>query len=66
MKWQGARQTSCRHCRQDIENFFPYRRGEWRDRGNNAECPDNSGKLHAPYRATPSGLQIARKDAEKN
>jgi hypothetical protein len=43
----GVRQTSCRHCGLDIEGIAPYRRGEWRDRGNNTHCPD--GKLHAPY-----------------
>lgn len=44
-----CRRTSCRHCEHDIEGFFPYRRGEWRDRGNNTHCPDNSGRIHAPY-----------------
>jgi hypothetical protein len=43
----GVRQTSCRHCGLDIEGIAPYKRGEWRDRGNNTHCPD--GKLHAPY-----------------
>lgn len=43
-----VRQTSCRHCGQDIEGFKPYRKGEWRDRGNNTHCPDDSGKIHAP------------------
>lgn len=44
------RQTSCRHCGQDIEGFSPYRKGEWRDRGNNTECPyPAEGKTHAPY-----------------
>lgn len=46
----GVRQTACRHCGQDIENFAPYRRGEWRDRGNNSHCPDDSGRLHAPIK----------------
>ena len=60
-----VRQTSCRHCGQDIEGFSPYRRGEWRDRGNNTHCPAYKqwnaealemqpmdapeGQLHAPY-----------------
>lgn len=44
-----CRHTSCRHCGQDIEGFAPYRKGEWRDRGNNTHCPDDSGKVHAPY-----------------
>ena len=50
----AVRQTACRFCGQDIENFAPYRKGEWRDRGNNATCPtlagDRDGLKHAPYR----------------
>lgn len=47
-----VRQTGCRHCDQDIENFSPYRKGEWRDRGNNTTCPTpegDKGLKHAPY-----------------
>jgi hypothetical protein len=52
----SVRQTCCRHCGQDIEGLFPYRRGEWRDRGNNPTCPHPlqgfpggpEGTLHAP------------------
>jgi hypothetical protein len=44
----GARHTSCRHCGDDIEGIAPYRRGEWRDRGNNTTCNDGRNK-HAPY-----------------
>lgn len=42
---------ACKHCGQDIEGLFPYRRGEWRDRGNNPTCPSgpNKGGYHAPY-----------------
>lgn len=49
----AVRQTSCRYCGQDIENFSPYRAGEWRDRGNNPTCPtvagDRDGLQHVPY-----------------
>lgn len=45
----GVRHLSCKLCDQDIEGFAPYRRGEWRDRGNNTECPDDSGNKHVPY-----------------
>jgi len=44
----AVRQTACRHCEQDIENFSPYRKGEWRDRGGNTHCPGRPGQLHAP------------------
>ncbi len=47
--FRGCRQTACRYCGHDIEGFFPYRKGEWRDRGNNPTCPNDSGKQHAPY-----------------
>jgi len=53
----AVRQTTCRHCGQDIENFSPYRRGEWRDRGNNPTCPTpegDAGQVHAPYREPPT------------
>lgn len=46
-----VRQTVCRFCGQDIEGFSPFRRGEWRDRGNNTTCPTpegDSGREHAP------------------
>lgn len=45
----GVRQTACRFCGLDIEGFAPYRKGEWRDRGNNATCADGKHK-HAPIR----------------
>ena len=47
----NVRQTACRHCGQDIENFAPYRKGEWRDRGGNTHCPTpagDAGQLHQP------------------
>lgn len=50
---RGVRQTSCRHCGQDIEGYAPYRRGEWRDRGNNWHCPTpagDKGQVHAPVK----------------
>jgi hypothetical protein len=46
-----VRQTCCRFCEQDIENESPFRRGEWRDRGNSTHCPTpegDAGQLHAP------------------
>jgi hypothetical protein len=44
-----VRQTTCKHCGQDIEGVAPFRRGEWRDRGNNWTCPDSKrGRKHAP------------------
>jgi hypothetical protein len=44
----AARHTTCRYCQLDIEGFSPYRKCEWRDRGNNTHC--NDGKhCHAPY-----------------
>jgi len=50
----AVQHTSCRYCWQDIEGFAPYRKGEWRDRGNNTTCPtiagDRDGLKHAPYR----------------
>jgi hypothetical protein len=49
----AVRQTSCRFCGCDIENFWPYRRNEWRDRGNNTHCPTpegDAGLHHAPYK----------------
>lgn len=50
--YTACKHTTCRHCGQDIEGFAPYRRGEWRDRGNNGTCPDgpNKGKPHAPIK----------------
>ena len=49
----GCRQTACKHCGQDIENLSPYRKGEWRDRGNNWTCPTpegDAGQIHEPVR----------------
>lgn len=49
----GCRQTACKHCGQDIENFAPYLAGEWRDRGNNPTCPTpegDAGQKHEPVR----------------
>jgi hypothetical protein len=40
-------QTCCEHCGQDVEGFSPFPKGEWRDRGNNTNCPDDSGRVHA-------------------
>lgn len=71
-----VRQTSCRFCGQDIEAFFPYRRGTWHDRGRNATCPDKAGDgglHHAPFRenidSTPGGKAridiIRRKHGEE-
>ncbi len=40
----------CEHCNLDIEGFAPYPDGGWRDRGNNAECPDRDGVSHSPVR----------------
>jgi hypothetical protein len=64
----ACKHTTCRHCGQDIEGCFPYRKGEWRDRGNNAECPfpikgygDErlpAGTVHAPVKA-PSAYALA-------
>jgi hypothetical protein len=48
-----SRQTTCRHCGQDIEGFSPYRKGEWHDRGNNTHCPNDSGRVHGPYADVP-------------
>jgi hypothetical protein len=51
-----CRQTACKHCGQDIENLYPYRRGEWRDRGNNSHCPTpegDAGQIHQPVKDTP-------------
>lgn len=45
-----VRQTTCRHCGLDIENFFPYHIGEWRDRGNNTQCPILDQPFNAPAR----------------
>jgi hypothetical protein len=56
----AVRQTCCRFCGLDIEAFSPYRRGTWRDHGNSARCPDESGTLHAPV---PFGAR--RKLAER-
>jgi RecJ-like exonuclease len=56
----AVRQTACRHCGIDIENFHPYRAGEWRDRGGNPtgdtreQCPRCYGCGYQPEgRACP-------------
>jgi hypothetical protein len=44
-------QKVCRFCGQDIEGASPYRKGTWRDRGNNSTCPTpagDKGQKHAP------------------
>lgn len=46
----SVRHTACRHCGQDIEGHWPYRNGEWRDRGNNRYCPVWGGQIHSPVR----------------
>lgn len=50
----NVKQTICKYCDLDIENFSPYRNGEWRDRGNNTHCRKRDGELsrilHAPVR----------------
>lgn len=45
---------TCKHCGQDIERFSSWKRGEWRDRGNNLHCPTpagDAGQVHEPYNA---------------
>lgn len=56
-----VRQTACRHCGQDIENFSPYRKGEWRDRGNNTTCPpfERKGKDGLEIVTPPAGQKPA-------
>lgn len=49
-----AIQTCCRHCGQDIEGCESD--DEWRDRGNNTSCPDDSGKDHEPPEGTRGEL----------
>lgn len=51
-KYTAVTQTICRFCNLDIEGVAPYRKGEWRDRGNNANCPhgSNKDKYHAPFK----------------
>lgn len=52
-KHGGVIHTLCRHCNQEIEGIAPYRKGEWRDRGNNTSCPwPARGKTHAPVPKT--------------
>lgn len=53
--YTACRHTACRYCGQDIEGHAPYRRGEWRDRGNNSTCPNgpNKDKKHAPVKDRP-------------
>jgi hypothetical protein len=51
--YTATRHTVCRYCGQDIEGWAPYRKGEWRDRGNNRHCPTpegDAGRLHTPVR----------------
>jgi hypothetical protein len=56
----SVRQTACRHCGIDIENFHPYRAGEWRDRGGNPsgdtreQCPRCFGRGYQPEGRKPS------------
>jgi hypothetical protein len=35
------RQTTCKHCGQDIEGYIGGK--DWRDRGNNRQCPPYEG-----------------------
>lgn len=56
MRGCGVRQTACRFCGTDIEGHHPYRRGEWRDRGNNSTC--------GPYEHRGSdGLEVVQPPA---
>lgn len=43
-----VRHTACKHCRSDIEGMYPYRAGEWRDRGNNTNCDAYTSDKHEP------------------
>lgn len=66
-----VRQTACRHCGQDIEGWWPYRTGEWRDRGHNTHCPNaagDAGQLHGPVTMEPIIYEdlAYRTRAEKN
>lgn len=45
-----VRQTACAYCGLDIEGFKPFKKGEWRDRGNNTHCPTGDGRAHSPYK----------------
>jgi hypothetical protein len=49
---EAVRQTACKYCDLDIENFHPYKNGEWMDRGGNTNCQNgpNKGKPHSPNR----------------
>lgn len=47
-------QTACIHCGQDIEGTEAD--DEWRDRGNNTECPNDSGESHAAPEGTRGEL----------
>ncbi len=53
----AVRQTACKHCGQDIENFSPYRAGEWRDRGNNTTCPTAAGDAGQKHQPIPTEAQ---------
>ena len=48
----AVRQTTCRHCEQDIEGYpNDPTGGDWRDRGNNTHCPTpegDAGQVHEP------------------
>jgi hypothetical protein len=45
----GPIHTTCRHCGQDIEGYPQADPPDWRDRGNNTECPHpGTGHTHAP------------------
>lgn len=39
------RQTSCKHCGQDVEGWTDTP-NEWRDRGNNTHCQGDAGQKH--------------------
>lgn len=40
-----CRHTVCKYCGLDVEGFSPFNEvTEWRDRGNNTECPNKGGR----------------------
>jgi hypothetical protein len=48
-KVNAVRQTSCKFCGLDIENFSPYKKCEWRDRGGNTKCDSpHQNRCHVP------------------
>lgn len=66
----ATRHTACKLCGQDIEQTIAggkYRKGEWRDRGNNTHCPTaegDAGQLHEPMNPiNPSDGLMARQAA---